>query len=497
VSSRSFILGAAAIVVFLGLAFRFRDHQVDDAFISFRYAQNLAAGHGPVFNPGERVEGYTNFLWVVLLAAGLKVGIDPEVLSKALGLAAAAGVIAVVARASARLELSPLVRWLAPFLLAVNPALAVWATGGLETTLFAFLLTLGACRVAEEVEGEGPRIASAVVFGLAAWTRPEGALFGGVMSALLLVLGGRTREGLLAWARWTGAFLALFLSYFLWRYRYYGYLLPNTFYAKVDVGGSEVGRGLAYLGAFGAAIGYWLFVLPLALAPVRRKAIAVFASLTLAGVAFVVFVGGDGLPMFRFFVPVLGPFFLLVAWGANALVARATGTRAKRAIAAALLAAACLFSARGAFAGAELAYVHQDVAEVQAWSEIGQWFRENAKPSDSIAVVPAGAVPYFSGLTTIDMLGLNDVEIAHTTVALGGRQAGHEKYNTAYVLKRAPTYLLIGAYRLYPSADAPGRQITPYYKVERELLQSPELQEHYRLRQGKTPSGYFSFFERI
>ncbi|MFT5442480.1 MAG: arabinofuranosyltransferase, partial [Myxococcota bacterium] len=53
----------------------------DDAFISFRYAKNLAMGHGIVWNPGEYVEGYTNFLWVLILAAGMRLGLSPETLS--------------------------------------------------------------------------------------------------------------------------------------------------------------------------------------------------------------------------------------------------------------------------------------------------------------------------------------------------------------------------------------------------------------------------------
>src|SRR5690606_38133881 len=48
----------------------------DDAFISFRYAQNLVEGHGLVYNPGERVEGYTNFLWTVLAAGVIAFGGD-------------------------------------------------------------------------------------------------------------------------------------------------------------------------------------------------------------------------------------------------------------------------------------------------------------------------------------------------------------------------------------------------------------------------------------
>jgi arabinofuranosyltransferase len=494
--SRAFITGALAIVVFLGLAWRFRDHQVDDAFISFRYARNLAAGLGPVFNAGERVEGYSNFLWVVLLAAGLRIGVAAEVLSKLLGLAAACGTIAVVARASSRLKLSGATAWLAPVLLAVSPALAVWSTAGLETTLFALLLTYGVCRLAEDVEEGGPSVATAAVFGLTSWTRPEGALFGGAMSALLLLQSGASRPGRVAWARWTGVFLLVFLSYFIWRWRYYGFLLPNTFYAKVDVGGSQVGRGLRYLSAFGAAAGYWLFLPPLALVRIRRKGLTVLACATVAGLLFTVFVGGDGLPMHRFLVPSLGTFFLLVAWGCDTLLGQFAATRTKRAIAVTVLALACLYSSRGAFAGAEYKYVEQDVAETAAWREIGLWFRENAEPDAWIGVVPAGAVPYYSGLRTIDMLGLNDVTIAHTPIPMGHRQAGHEKYNTAYVLGRAPTYLLIGTYRLLDAPETPWQQITPYYTVERELLASPEFRDHYSIRQGKTPSGYFAFFAR-
>jgi hypothetical protein len=497
VRARTSIVAVLACAVFLCLALRFRDHKVDDAFISFRYASNLAAGHGFVFNPGERVEGYTNFLWVVLLAGGVKLGIKPETLSLLLGVAAAAGLIVVVARASFKLGLGNATVWVAPALLAGSPALAVWATGGLETTFYAFLLTLGVCRLAEEVEAGAPRIATAVVFGLASLTRPEGALFGGGMSAVLLVQFARTREGRLAWARWSGVFLAIVLSYFFWRFSYYRYLLPNTFYAKVDVGGSQVGRGLRYFSAFGAAIGYWLLLPLVGLASMRRKALAIVAAAVAAQLAFVVFVGGDGLPMYRFFVPMLGLLFLLVAWGTETLLTRIEASKTMRTIAATLLVLACVYSARGGFAGAQYLYVKQDEAEVAAWTEIGRWLHDNAHPQDSIGVVPAGAIPYYSELLALDMLGLNDVTIAHTPISMGNGQAGHEKYNTAYVLKRAPTYLLLGTYRLYPAPDNPWQQLTPYYPVESELLASPEFRSRYRIRQGKAASGYFAFFERI
>ena len=90
-------LGIAAVIL---LAFVHNASQYhflgDDAFISFRYAQNLVEGHGLVWNPGEAVEGYTNFLWVLLMATGIVGGIEPERLSVALGIASGLGVLSLV-----------------------------------------------------------------------------------------------------------------------------------------------------------------------------------------------------------------------------------------------------------------------------------------------------------------------------------------------------------------------------------------------------------------
>ena len=61
----------------------------DDAYISFRYAQNLVNGYGLVWNHGEAVEGYTNFLWVVLIAAGMLISVPPEIAATVLSVSAA------------------------------------------------------------------------------------------------------------------------------------------------------------------------------------------------------------------------------------------------------------------------------------------------------------------------------------------------------------------------------------------------------------------------
>jgi len=104
----------------------------DDAFISFRYARNLAEGHGLVWNVGEAVEGYTNFLWVLLMAAGMRAGIEPEMLSVALGVASGVAVLALVLWRNAKTLgwEQPLV-WLAPLLLASSRSFTACSTSGI------------------------------------------------------------------------------------------------------------------------------------------------------------------------------------------------------------------------------------------------------------------------------------------------------------------------------------------------------------------------------
>lgn len=485
-----------ALILYLIFALRFYHHMVDDAFISFRYARNLADGHGLVFNPGERVEGYTNFLWVLLLELGLKLRLDPETVARLLGLAAGGAVLAAVVRAGAERRSPAWIRFVAPTFLAVHPAMAVWAVGGMETTFFAALVTWGVCLAALDAERGVLRPISAVLLALAGLTRPEGALFAFLVAAFALLPGREPRPSGRNVATWGAIFLVLWLPYFLWRWSYYGYIFPNTFYAKVDPGGSEAARGLGYLHGFLWNTGYWLLLVLIGLAWAwRRRSRELVFGVAAVYFGYVVFIGGDGLPMYRFFVPVLGLFFLLVQWGLEELPLPRRGAGAW---AAALALIACAaWSARPNFAGFDYEYVRQDQREVSTWKTVGRWFRQNAAPGDSIAVLPAGAMPYFSGLKTFDMLGLNDVKVAHMKVALGGGQAGHEKYSAEYILRRSPTYVVVGVYHLLPEPLSPApRMVAPSYPIERELLMSDAFHRQYRDAVAKTPGGYFLYFTK-
>jgi hypothetical protein len=113
-------------------------------------------------------------------------------------------------------------------------------------------------------------------------------------------------------------------------------------------------------------------------------------------------------------------------------------------------------------------------------------------------VLAAGSVPYGSRLEAIGMLGLNDRRIARREMAGRGRgQAGHEKYDTGYVLSRPRTCVVIGVDGLSREALAPRRYLRPYDAAEVEMLASPEFRRSYAVKRAWTPSGYFACFVRI
>ncbi|HWR98315.1 MAG TPA: hypothetical protein VN317_07805, partial [Candidatus Methanoperedens sp.] len=160
----------------------------DDAYITFRYARNLAGGQGLVFNPGERVEGYTNFLWVLFAAASESLGIPSARTMPFVGLACGAATVLLLFFFGRRLASAsgPPRRWAgapAALLLALSPGFALYAVTGLETPLFTALVLASAVAAAL-----GRPLAFAAACSLAFLVRPEAALLG-IGGAALLAYG--------------------------------------------------------------------------------------------------------------------------------------------------------------------------------------------------------------------------------------------------------------------------------------------------------------------
>src|SRR5438132_5092913 len=179
---------AAAAVTLAVATFRLR-FGIDDAFINFRFAENLAAGLGPVFNAGERVEGYTTPAWVFLLAGLHRLGAPLLGTAHVLGIAAAATTVLVAGALATRAapRLGALAGAFAAVLVALHPGVVLWTASGMETCIFLLLVLLG---VAAGTMTEAAALAG-VLCGLAAITRPEAVLFGALVGAALAARAGR------------------------------------------------------------------------------------------------------------------------------------------------------------------------------------------------------------------------------------------------------------------------------------------------------------------
>lgn len=210
---------------------------VEDAAISFTYAKHLVEGEGLVTYPGgERVEGYSNALWTFLCAFFYALGLPMWTAAKFMGAVFGLATLPLVYRLTQRMrpQGSRDVALLAPLILALHPSFVVWNASGLENALFCLLLAGSSLRLIEESEAEEFRPWSAVGFFLLTMTRPEGIMYAtlGFIALLLYSVADRKPVRLLVWL---GAFSIPFALYNGWRYWYFAWELPNTYYAKLGV----------------------------------------------------------------------------------------------------------------------------------------------------------------------------------------------------------------------------------------------------------------------
>ncbi|HVP15324.1 MAG TPA: hypothetical protein VMS88_07255 [Terriglobales bacterium] len=440
------LLVLAAMAVFALHAGYYWHWTEDDAFISFRYARNLAAGQGLVFNPGQRVEGYSNPSWVLLAAAVLRVGGDPERASKIAGLAA--GAVAVLLSWLLARRIAPRASGtalFAPWAVALSPVLARNAVNGLESGFFALLLTAGVLLAFAE-ESAWRRVLLVADLALLSVTRPEGPLFAALILALRVVLGSRPGGvGRRSAAADLVGWLVLYGAYFIWHLSYFGGPFPNTYYAKMTGGLPALANGIRYSVDFARDGGGVLFV-AIALAPVALGVAGAPLGLTLvviaAYVAFVCVSGGDWMADYRFYAHVLPLVAASIAAGIAALLALPRPGR-ERAVAYVAL-ALVLIATLASMAATEAEVAREVMPAVRAhcslsqnYERLGRWLRQNTAPEAVIAVSDVGAVAYFSERPILDMFGLIDPHIAH----LPGRL--HFKADPGYVLARRPDWVVL------------------------------------------------------
>jgi arabinofuranosyltransferase len=464
VSGRWLLLAVAAVVLVVHtMAYNF---VTDDAYISFVYARNLAEHGELTFNLGQYVEGYTNFLWTVILAAFMKLGVAPELSSRVLALACSLVTLWLLTRTMDRaLGRSSVWSAIPSLLLACSSGFACWTSGGLETQLFTMLVVVALDGLTSAVDNPRAILRTGVALALSAMTRPEGLLVAAVFGVVhLSTIVGRRKLALVDLAG-AALFLVLWAPWFYWRYRYYGYPFPNTYYVKAS--GPWTSPALEHVMLKNGTYYLWvwlnqtklLFALPLALLgmivgkPRTPRFTLALALILLAGVyiPYTVSVGGDFMGLHRFVMPLFVVAALSVTLGLEWLVRAITPAIAPRIVAGVILV--------GAFAATQVLLTRASVrwgnwandrgidtpAFLIVYTEdraaIGRVMASCFVEDDFSIVGGAGAQPYFGRMRGIDVFGLVSERIAHEEPRMRAR-AGHTKWASDRLLAEYdPTFV--------------------------------------------------------
>nr|WP_297547381.1 hypothetical protein [Amycolatopsis sp.] len=398
----------------------------EDAYITFRYALNIAEGYGPVFNPGEHVEGYSNFLWMIVIALPKAMfGWDIVVTASVFGVLCALGCVVMVYLlvnrivASAEREL-PALGIAAAVLTAAASGLAAYGPSGLETPLF-LLLVLG---VFYALTTRHPVVAGVFVT-LAGMTRPDGLLIAVLCGLWLIWAAIHQRHTWWAPAGYALGALVFAVPWTAWRVTYYGHLVPNAIAAKS--GGSlgwQLGQGWHYLTQFSLVhLGFLLLALVTIVAmvarrgrgtPVARSMVWLVLVVTVAYTAFVTYAGGDWMPAWRLLAPV-PPLIAVAAASAYGVLAkegaRRPNTRLVPLVASVLAGLSVLVTVASPNV---LDRMHGWRTAISQLSEIGSWLGTSLQPGTVISTYANGTLSYHAGtqIVVVDVLGLTDEHIA-------------------------------------------------------------------------------------
>lgn len=399
-------VGAIAALIFLVQALYLWNFAIDDVGISYRYAEHLADGLGLTWNPGDApVEGYSNFLWVLILATSRFVGLDITVASKALGIALGVASVSGITALCARLWHRQRFWWMPVILVALTPEWTAWATSGLEIALYGALLTLGLLALKPDGRTNSGLLAVAIC-GLAL-TRPEGSVIG-LLLIIASALSGRRiypgmRETLAAIAVPSTSLVILSLGMIGLRIWYFGDALPNTVHAKFD---TDLPSAVHVLKWAIFCIPYLAGLLWAGgrLAPgYQRGFLLVCAGLVAAQMLIVLPVS----PVMYFLHRYQIAFLPSVVFATPLILAKAA--ERNRGIATVVAVLLLFWSAQGWPGVLRRNNLESYVIERQKCVEERL---QNLPGRPTIALVDAGRIPYWTELRAIDAWGLCDEEIA-------------------------------------------------------------------------------------
>lgn len=410
----------------------------DDAMISMRYADNWANGNGLVWNPDQRVEGYTTFLWTLIMGLCHLPGLTPShtcLLVQILGVVALWLCLAATASLAKSSGLNPVSGCIAVILTGTYYNLIFFSLFGMETGLltamviFAFADTVSCLRNRRANMHVSLWLAPIVLM------RPDMLPVMLICSASVIVLASRGRSkaviGLVV-------SVCIVLAHLIWRHGYYGQWLPNTYYLKMTGWALTERLKVGLRQSFETIL---VLALPVVLAAAVLKRRSCHHSLLLGsflfGLAYQTYVGGDAWPLSRFVIPYVPGLFILSAEAMTVLAEEITKNAAGklRYMTITVLAFLCMINVN-IIHWDHLLLLTRPQTTCDNWMNVKNVHavRKYDFGDVTVAVTWAGVFPYFSGLECVDLLGKCEAHIAKLDAHLDVKRAGHNKYDIRYSL---------------------------------------------------------------
>ena len=458
IPSKLIVLVLIFCFAFLLFEVVFYSNTWDDAYISYRYAKNFVENKGIVYNPGEYVEGYTTFLWVMLVGLIGKLGFNIPIIGKVLSVLFGIGTLIVtyfIGRDLGKKYYTAAL--LSVLLLTFRIDYGVHFQSGMETSFHGFILSLAFYMYLKRYNGS--LIVTGIFAGLLPLIHPEGILFSiGVVINELIDNGSLDLKRKL---KNIGLFLLpvvlIILSHLIWRYSYYGELLPNTFYAKSP--GSDLikyVRGAWYLTKFfifGGGFLYYLPALYFIFFHFKNKRVRILSIVICLYLIFNVYASGDWSPYSRFMMPVLPLVLVSVAYGILKMLSVFKANKI------AAIFVVLVFIVTGYQNGIILkieptVFIKKHREQHGRWKALCKRFREIKEiyPNLTIASNPIGMIGYYSEARIIDMLGLTNRHIAKEGKQIMGAP-GHERWDIEYVINQKPEIIYPGGYIVSPNGE--------------------------------------------
>lgn len=419
------------IIIFLALCSHYWGWKYDDAYEENVYAAYFAGGKGFVFNiGGEHIEGYACFLWELALAALILLNFEVSIAGPALG------VICGVLSLLMLYKLSSIVsdkRKFAAFpslFMGSVPAFAIWATSGVETSLFTLLLITSIYLFLKEERGNSGFYYSSIAFLLLSLTRHEGLivffmslLFRGLKNKKLITANRDYQKKFLVWLF---VLVIPYGLYTVWRLSYFGDLFPNPFYAKSSL--------ISWYGNISAMLLVLTYLAPFivlgALGVVSRKLTSAqkYVLLIAATLLVIIWRLGGWHWAYRYAIPVIP---LILVFSQSEIERLFTSIKNQNILKRLIALLIPLFL---------VLYLVYPVAEFdrnfaassngEPHIKFAEWFNKYY-PNATLAFGDIGLIRYYSNITIIDVAGLNNRYIAH------------HGFSVDYILQQNPEFVML------------------------------------------------------